>query len=160
MDAYKPGNNMATKKSVFLSDLTTNWIEVTTKKDDFEQGAKWSEAINATFEQLIYLVRSSLPELSVKEWEIILNVYAGCYFPAHGVPARIASDIMDNFGEVDIDDIKPELAAFVRKTHAMSQTEQLAILYVAQMFLSKNWGSYNDFQDIINAIKKAMIPQK
>ena len=151
---------MATKKSVFLSDVTSHWVEITTKKDGLDTGAKWSEAINATFEQFIFLLRSSLPTLTVSEWEIILNVYAGCYFPAHGTPVRIASDIMDNFGEVDIDSLRPEYADLVRKTHAMSQTEQMSILYVVQMFWSKTWKTQENFEAVITEIYNSMYPAK
>ena len=149
---------MATKKSVFLSDYTANWIETTTKKTLNEkdlEGPKWSEAINATFEQFRFLLRESLPDLSMDEWQIILNVYAGTYFPAHGVPARIASDIMDNIGEVDIanvDNLMPEYAALIRKTHVMSQLEQLAILYFVQIFWSNVW-PMKEWDQIVSDIK-------
>jgi hypothetical protein len=136
---------MATKKSVFLSDYTVKWIEYTTKKKlngEEIEGAKWSESINATFEQFRFLIRGSLPELTMEEWTIILNVYAGCYFPAHGVPCRIASDIMDDIGEFSIEAVEklmPEKAELIRKVHAMSQLEQLAMLYFVQIFWSNDW---------------------
>lgn len=144
---------MSTKKSVFLSDVTVDWIESTTKKDHpASDGPKWSEAINATFEQFRFLLRTSLPELSADEWQTILNVYAGCYFPAHGVPARIASDMMDNVGAVDINELSEDYAALVRKAHAMSQVEQLAVLYFVQMFLSQSWmGSWGEIVSQIKA---------
>lgn len=149
---------MATKKSVFLSDYTVSWIEITTKKmlnDQELDGPKWSEAINATFEQFRFLLRESLPELSADEWQIILNVYAGTYFPAHGVPARIASDIMDNVGEVDIanvDKLMPEYAVLIRRVHAMSQIAQLAILYFVQIFWSNDW-PMKEWSQIVSEIK-------
>jgi len=142
---------MATKKSVFLADLTVAWIETTTQKDHAaHDGPKWSEAINATFEQFRFLMRESLPDLSQDEWTIILNVYAGCYFPAHGVPARIASDMMDNVGAVSVEDLTPDYAALVRKVHALSQPQQLAVLYFVQIFWSANWTG--DWPDIVAAI--------
>lgn len=143
---------MATKKSVFLSDYTTAWIEATTSKHLHNQGPKWSEAINATVEQFRFLLRGSLPDLDIEEWHIILNVYAGCYFPAHGVPARIASDMMDDLGEISIENLKPDYAALVRKVYAMSQLEQLAILYFVQIFWSNDWKG--DWAEIVTAIKK------
>lgn len=136
---------MSTKKSVFLADHTVEWIESSTSRKinwNEPEGPKWSEAINATFEQLRFLLRESLPDLSMEEWETLLNVYSGCYFPAHGVPARIASDMMDKIGAVDIGEVEtntPDYAALIRKTHKMSQPEQLAILYFVQIFWSTDW---------------------
>lgn len=133
---------MSTKKSVFLSDCTAEWVEFTTKKTINDQeldGPKWSECINATFEQFRYLLRDSLPELTADEWTVILNVYAGCYFPAHGVPARIASDMMDNIGTIDINDVVDDYANLVRKVNGMSQLEQMAVLYFVQIFWLNDW---------------------
>lgn len=145
---------MANKKSVFLSDYTSQWIETTTSKPLHGEGPKWSESINATFEQFRFLLRGSLPELSMDEWTIILNVYAGCYFPAHGVPARIASDMMDNLGEISLDNLRksqPDYAELVEKVYALSQTEQLAILYFVQLFWSNNW--VGEWSEIVKQIK-------
>lgn len=150
---------MAIKKSVFLSDYSVEWIELTTKKtlnNKELDGPKWSESINAAFEQLRFLLRSSLPSLSMDEWQAILNVYTGCYFPAHGVPARIASDMMDNIGAVDITIVEeraPDYAALVRKTHAMSQLEQLAILYFVQIFWSNDW-KMSEWEQVVSEIQQ------
>lgn len=149
---------MATKKSVFLSDQTVGWIESTTKKtlnDQELDGPKWSEAINATFEQFRHLLRGAFPDLSMDEWQMILNVYAGCYFPSHGVPARIASDMMDNLGEIDIAQVEqtmPDYAALVRKMAAIPQLQQLAILYFVQIFWSNDW-KMKEWPEIVAEIK-------
>lgn len=150
---------MATKKSVFLSDYTVAWIDSTTSKKlngEELEGPKWSESINATFEQFRFLLRGALPDLDVSEWQAILNVYAGCYFPAHGVPVRIASDMMDNIGECDIANVEkliPEYAALIRKVHGMQQVEQLAILYFVQIFWSNDWKLSGEWSDVVAAIK-------
>ena len=142
---------MATKKSVFLCSHTTDWINATTANPDKGEGPHWSESINATFEQMRYLLRGALPDLSQDEWQIILNTYAGSYFPAHGVPARIASDIMDSIGEVSLDNVETHYRALVEKVHAMSQLEQLATLYFVQIFWSEKRA--NNFDEIIESIK-------
>lgn len=145
---------MATKKSVFLANQTIDWIQSTTTKDHAsKEGPKWSESINATFEQFRYLLRISLPELDQGEWATILNVYAGTYFPAHGVPARIASDMMDNLGEISIESLRiqnPEYADLVEKVHQFDQTQQLAILYFVQIFWSQNWSG--EWEEIVKLI--------
>lgn len=142
---------MATKKSVFLSTRTVEWIESTTKKDSHEQGAKWSESINATVDQFRFLLKTELPELEMIEWQAILNVYSGCYFPAHGIPARIASDMMDDAGAIEISELSEDYAALVRKVYAMTQVEQLAILYFVQIFWSSDWKG--EWDEIVSTIK-------
>jgi hypothetical protein len=146
---------MAIKKSVFLSDYTGHWITTTTvKKSNGEEidGPKWSESINATFEQFRFLLRQSLPDLSMEEWQTLLNVYAGSYFPAHGVPARIASDMMDNIGAVDINKVDKTYADLVRKIYDFNQTEQLAILYFIQIFWANDW-PMKEWNEIVKEIK-------
>lgn len=146
---------MSTKKSVFLSTPTVDWIESTTINGD--SNPKWSESINATFSQFRYLIAGALPELTMDEWQIILNVYAGSYLPAHGFPPRIAGDIMDDVGAISIDSVEnlmPKKAELIRKVHAMSQLEQLAVLYFAQIFWLNKWDS--EWPEIVEAIKAKM----
>lgn len=125
---------MAIKKSVFLSDRTGEWISTTTCKS-----GKWSESINATTDQFRYLLRVSVPELSIEEWTSIFNIYNGCHMPAHSIPARVASDMMDDIGAIDLENVDKDYAALVRKVYAMTQAEQMAITYVAQIFWSSEW---------------------
>ena len=147
---------MATKKSVFLTTHTAFWIESSTKKANFEESPKWSESINTTFEQFRFLLRGALPELSMDEWTIILNVYSGCYFPAHRTPARIASDMMDNLGEISLENLEknqPDYATLVKKIYKLSQLEQLAILYFVQIFWLNKWTEDWDDDDVVKTIK-------
>ena len=130
---------MAIKKSVFLSDRTGEWISVTTCKSGFDMTPKWSESINATTDQFRYLLKVSIPDLNIYEWTSIFNIYNGCHMPAHSIPARVASDMMDNIGAIDLENVGKDYAALVRKVYAMTQTEQLAITYVAQIFWSSEW---------------------
>jgi hypothetical protein len=148
---------MSIKKSVFLSDNTAQWVTTTTGDIQAGENPRWSESINATFDQFRYLIANSLPELNAYEWQIILNVYAGCYMPAHALPARIASDIMDDMGEISIDTVEkvlPEKAALIRKVHGMNQLEQLSILYFNQIFWLNKWEC--EFDEIVAQIKKKM----
>jgi broad specificity polyphosphatase/5'/3'-nucleotidase SurE len=126
---------MAVKKSVFLSDRTANFIKLTTCKEGFDIAPKWSESINATTDQFRYLLKINVPELSIYEWTSIFNVYNGCMNRAHSVPVRVASDMMDYRGAIDLEQVEkddPDYAALVRKVYAMTQVEQIAITYVAQ----------------------------
>lgn len=147
---------MATKKSVFLSDTTVSFINATTSGPD-DDGPKWSNAINASIEQYRYLLASAMPELTDMEWQAILNTYAGCYMPAHNYPPRIASDMMDDMGEINIDNVEPERAALIKRIHAMSQLEQMAILYFNQIFWLNDWNHCADFNEVKTSILQKFI---
>jgi len=124
---------MAFKKSIFLANPSVEWIEATATRFDLGEGTKWSEAINATFEQLIFLLEDALPTLAVTEWEALLNLYKDYQFPAHGVPAQVARDLMSDGKVIDLSQLKDKEAALARKVHAYTQVQQMAILYVIQL---------------------------
>lgn len=124
---------MSIKKSLYLSDLTENWITATSGGDE---DPAWSASVNATFEQFRYLLGQALPNLSRKEWTALLNIYAGWRAPCYSLPIRIASDIMDDAGTVDISRLPDDTRALVHKMHGLSQLEQLAVLYFVQIFWS------------------------
>lgn len=144
---------MSVKKSVFLTDLTAQWIEATTAGSP--DSPAWSSAINATVEQLRYLLGQSLPDLTQEEWSALLNVYTGCHMPGHGLPARIASDIMDDAGALELSELTEERQTLVRKMHALNQTEQLAVLYFIQLFWSVDRNGQN-WPGILSDIKAVM----
>lgn len=137
------------KKSVMFSELTQNYIRNRTRD---ENEIAWSQALNEGFKALSWLTRQSIPELSHREWEIILNVYAGSIIEFHA-PFRIASDIMDNFGALELTELEPDVAGMVKKVYGMSQIEQFAIMDFVQIFWSNNWNAEPDFDTIITKIK-------
>jgi len=126
---------MSVKKSIFIASETEEWIKATSSVVDKvgKVDTKWSESINATFEQFIYILEESLSVLADSEWSIIFNAYENSHFPAHAVPARVASDIMTVAKVIDIADLPNDCAELVRKIHAMNQAEMSAILYVVQL---------------------------
>jgi len=140
---------MGIKKSVFLSNGTEQWIADTTIKN--EKNPLWSESTNVTFAQFKWLLKNSLPELDNGDWNIIINTYKGCYMPGHVLPARIASDIMIFFGAVDVNTLSDDCRDIVIKLNTMSQAEQLAILYVVQIYWANKWTE--DFNETLRFIK-------
>lgn len=139
---------MSLKKSVMFSDQAVTYITARTRD---QNDIAWSQSVNRTFEAVEWLSRYLLPELNQQEWELILNTYAGCITDFHR-PLRIASDMMDNFGEVDINDLSPEIAGVVRKCHALSQPQQFAVMDFINVFWSRDWSSFKNWDDIYNHI--------
>jgi hypothetical protein len=150
---------MSFSKKINLSPQNRAFIENLGKDtdladDDQNSGPQWTITINAALTNLQHIIISALPDLDDQEWQTILNCYAGTFFDGTPhTPARIASDLMDNIGAESLDELQPEYRALVEKIHALSQAEQLAILYFSQAFWAKSWKGQPDFA----SIKKAVI---
>ena len=140
------------KKSVMFSERTLDYIRNRVRSED---EIAWSQALNEGFKALSWLTKEALPDLNRSEWEVILNVYAGCIIEFHQ-PFRIASDIMDNFGALELAQLDPQVAAVATKIHGMSQMEQFAILDFVKIFWCNDWSQEPDFASIILKIKAMM----
>ena len=144
---------MSEKKSIFLSTGSVEWIHLTTQKD----GPKWSEAINSTIRQIRYLTKRSVPELTIEEWEVLIDVYKDVEFPAYAPIPWIARDIMYSAGALSIESLNPEHAALVKKMDTLTDIQQLAILYVIQIYKNEEWHYKGECKvindDIIRDIK-------
>jgi len=137
-NAAKDQDKKGIKKSLSLSATTKNWVML--NNPDCEE--KWSAPINAAISHFSQLLKNALPDLSDDEWKIILNTYAGCDMPAYRKhPLSIAKDIMDDLGVIDINALSNDHLRVVLKLHDLSQIQQLAILYVAQIFWLNELGS-------------------
>ena len=137
------------KKSVMFAEPTVNYIQARTKSDD---DISWSQELNETFKALKWLSDECLPDLTETQWQHILNVYASSHIEFHP-PYRIASDIMDSTGEIDLDELQPDLAETVKIVHKCSQAEQFAIMDFVKKFWSHNWSGEKDFEAIVDKIK-------
>jgi hypothetical protein len=123
---------MSLKKSVMISDSAVAAIQARSRSD---VGIGWSQSINKAITDLKTLCRVMLPELTENEWVMILNVHNGSFLEGQTFfPLRLASDVMDCCGVVDIGDLDEPHQALVRKLHAMSQAEQYAILDMVQKY--------------------------
>ena len=116
---------MAIKKSVYLSTPTQEWIESTSN-------GKWSEAINATFDQIQYLVKKNCPELEQDEWDELKVLYKDDPFPAFKTDINIAFDLMRSLGALEIYEISNKDKALVSRLRDLTYIKQLAVLYTIQ----------------------------
>ena len=138
---------MSAKKSIFLSTGSVEFIQLTTQKD----GPKWSEAINSTIRQIRYLIKYSIPELTIGEWKTLINVYKTEEFPAYGLKPWIARDIMYKAGALSVEQLTTEDSALVKKMDALTDVQQLAVLYVIQIYKNSEFLAITE--DIIHDIK-------
>ena len=151
---------MATKKSVFLSDKTVSWIDITSSSSSKKTGPEWSVAINRSIAQLWFLLSESVPDFSGNEWAEIISCYNHTAFSERLSKPRIASDLMDKYGCIDIDDLSPELQNLVRKLHDLTPLEQFAALYIVQICLLREVSNKcNDFDQILEVIKSEFKKQ-
>jgi len=136
---------MGIKKSVFLSDQSEQIIRSMSRDDKHPQ---WSEIINQTLSAADWIFKQSLPNFTPAEWQVILNAYSGTCASLQCQPYRVASDLMDDLGLLEVDQ-HPNVD-LVRRIHGMSQAEQFAILTFVQIFRSNNWNE--DLPEIIRTI--------
>lgn len=139
------------KKSVMFSDQTVAYIKARTRE---ENEISWSQALNEGFKALAWLTKQSLPELSDYEWQMLMNVYAGRIIK-FTPPFRIASDMMDDRGEISIETLEKVDQAYtmlVRKMHGLSQIEQFAVLDFIQKFWARDWNDCKDWGEIYSKI--------
>lgn len=150
---------MSIKKSVILTDFSHEFMKKRTRNlgnndtDNADEPITWSRFINESINILEYLSKTELPELTSEECQIILNTYAGCFIELVP-PFRIASDIMDDLGVVDLQNLAPEIANFVKKVHGFTQAQQFSILDFVRKFWVRDRSDCKDFSEIIQKIKK------
>jgi zona occludens toxin (predicted ATPase) len=141
---------MALKKNVYFSDITQAIIEARVKSQ--ETGfVSFSGQVNEMLKRYDHVMKISCPDLSTAQWQILLNVYNGCIISEYHRPYRIASDMMDSIGAIDITQVEksdPDFADLVRKMYDFSQLEQMAILDFIQNFWANKWQKFNDFEAI------------
>ena len=143
---------MGIKKSVMISDQTLNFIEERTNCE-----IAWSKAVNGAFSNLQLLINLNMPNLSDKDWRIVLDVHSGNInlFDSVSYPFRLASNVMDHYGVIDLNDLVPEIQMTVKKLHGLTQAEQYAVYDVVGRFWAKNWSEVDgEFSDILESLTK------
>lgn len=128
---------MGIKKSVVLSDENQIIVEK-------QYQGKWSFAVNQQFDianeyagVIRRLAVQLLPELSMEEWQYVLNAFSGCIHDERFRTApRIASAVMDDYGVEILDDCTPEFQAIIRRLAALSESQQFAVREFAAWYWS------------------------
>lgn len=126
---------MSIKKSIMISDQTVNFLNSRSKEDSY---ISWSQGINSAVVELDAVYADLLPrvmdKLTSDDWQVILDTYSGCLLNPVVMPQRIASDIMDNYGVIEVTALPEACQNAVRTVHGMSQSEQLAIMHLVRRF--------------------------
>ena len=143
---------MGTKKNMSLSVETVEFLEA--RKMGPDNQIRWSPSVNSMFNQVRWILSQELPDLKNEEWQVIFNTYVGIALGGFHPPFRIASDVMDNNGEVDINNLDDKIANTIKKVHKLSQVQQWAIMDMVQKFWSRGDREIDSFEDEINELKK------
>ena len=143
---------MGVKKSLMLADATVRYMQDRTRDGE---DILWSQMVNDGFKQLSWLTRQALPNLHTADWELLLNVYAGSWLEFQP-PFRVASDVMDHFGVVDINALDPEVRLQVVRLHGLTQVEQYAVMEFVRIFWTHDWNVEPDFETIMSKISKML----
>ena len=140
------------KKSVMISGLSVAYMQARTRDGE---DISWSQNINEGFRALSWITQQSLPVLTPAEWEILLNVYAGSWLEFQP-PFRIASDIMDNFGALELSELEPAVAELAKKMHSLTQVEQYSVMEFVRVFWAHDWYDELDFETVAAQITKLL----
>jgi len=122
------------KPSVSLSEFSQELLGPYTKSERNPIGL--SPAINMILERYDWIVGNSLPALNQDEWQLLLNIYSGSELSSYNPPYRIASDMMDSLGIIEVGEAPDQYQALIKKCYVMTQAQQLAILDKCQRFWS------------------------
>lgn len=120
---------MSIKKSVMISDESVDYIEAR----NLATKINWSRSVNDALGELGKLYEVLLPPLTLDQWQVILDCYAGPV-EVGTRPARIASDLLDHCGEVDLEALSEHYRETVLRVHQLNQAEQMAVLDVVRRF--------------------------
>lgn len=135
---------MGKKLGIYFSDESASLL-------DGMGEASTSAIVNSLLSRYRWMCQQSLPELSDGDWQTLLNVYAGCEMVSHPMPVRIASDILDEFGALELAELEPEVADLARLARDWTQAEQLAVLDFCQRYWSQSWDGKS-----FDAVKKTL----
>ncbi|MGI9277857.1 MAG: hypothetical protein ACR2PT_23790 [Endozoicomonas sp.] len=125
------------KKSVMLSEASHQFLLDRTREG---VGVGWSENVNFNIRALRFLIQDNMPALTVEQWRIILNTYNGISIESDVPPYRIASDMMDHYGVLELSELKnDDIRQTVRTVHGFTQSQQFAILDVVLRFWCADW---------------------
>lgn len=149
---------MGLKKSIQLSDQAVAYIEARRSRDTDDQDVlSWSAGVNQALADLSWLLRELVPELQIDTWRILLDAYAGHYFDGPRLsPHRLASDVMDHYGAIELGQVPPEVQSAVRELHDLTQPQQHAALEVNRLFWTQSNRWTGSLADRIEQIKKAL----
>ena len=139
------------KPSVSISEYSQQILAPYTQTDE---GIALSSAIYMILNRYAWAVSQSLPQLTDQQWELLLNVYAGSEISSYPPPYRVASDIMDHCGVLDLSGLDAATAETVRQIHGMSQAQQLAILDTVQRFWAAGSDALQEGESLQDAIKR------
>lgn len=146
---------MGLKKNVQLSDQAVAFIEVRRAPSDADgDRLGWSAGVNQAIGDLSWLLRELVPTLNDKTWMVLFDAYAGHFFDgARITPYRLASDVMDHYGVLSIDELEPSISDAVRQLHKLTQPQQHAATEVARLFWVRSGHWSGEITEIVKQIR-------
>nr|DAS42692.1 MAG TPA: hypothetical protein [Caudoviricetes sp.] len=118
------------KKSVHLTADSVGYIEARTGEGEMN----FSASINAAFEQLAYLARAELPDITDVDFSLLCNVYAGSDLSRIALPLNLARDLLDHYGATIPQQLPEDVRDLVTTLARMSQAQQFALIDAVRVF--------------------------
>ena len=131
---------MSLKKSVSLSKKT---VDVLTSRKVLSSSGNpkvvWSTSINEIISNYDFLMKASLPRLTLTDWRVLVSTYKRNKGSKVDLPINIASDLLKRSGRVEIDRVKDtdlHLYGLIKKAQNFSQAQQMAVIDRINCYLS------------------------
>ena len=118
------------KKSVHLTADSVGYIEARTGEGEMN----FSASINAAFEQLAYLARAELPDITDVDFSLLCNVYAGSDLSRIALPLNLARDLLDHYGATIPGELPEDAHNLIEVLAGMSQAQQFALIDAVRVF--------------------------
>lgn len=132
---------MTLKKSVSLSTKTVEVLSMR-KVADASGNPKvvWSTGINNIISNYDFLMKASLPRLTLTDWRVLVSAYERGRTLKADFPLNIASDLLKESGRVEIERVRDtdhHLYKLIKKAQSFSQAQQMAVIDRINCYLSK-----------------------
>lgn len=140
------------KKSVMLGKNTQKYISARFRKEHEQDVFAWSQGLNGAVSTLQFVLANSLPDLTEKEWFVVLNVFNGTMWDDERIESflSIATRMMDDVGAIDVNQLDPDYKAIVIKMHGLSAVEQYAVSDMCRKF----WANRQEAAPLLEMIEK------
>lgn len=128
---------MGERRLIHLNQKAFDFIEARTPvRDGNTARHSLTRELHNSLEAHSWLIRESIPELSLDTWQALIDTYAAS--PIFDRPnkrrLRLAMDVMDHFGVLDISHLTQEKAAIVLSLRHLNQIEQFAVSEVLRVY--------------------------
>lgn len=139
--------------SIVITEKTQAYIVSRfSKEDGADETNSESQIMNGAVATLQFVLSSSLPNLTVYEWQCVLNTFNGTMSDHEHIESfqSIDSRMMEDMGAADVDELEEKYAQVVLKMRKLNVIEQYSVADMCR----KYWNNSHSEQNLLATIEK------